>query len=288
MGWGGMQAGAQEVPVREGGKVDISSQVQTDGAGQNVYFAKDVIGMPIHDQDGESLGEIKDLAIDPVNGQVLYAILGLGEVAEAQGKLFVVPWGVVQAPPVTVVDNRVFVVNVPRTVLLQAPNFAPAQFHQVRVTEWAPRVNQYYAKHVSQTNVRGRANVNGRNRDDNAADKPDAKSGKRSENDAKQDRKPANPADTPDDATPDKPREKSNADTPAGTAPAAKPDQKDPKDQPPAGKDPKGPAPKDAAPGKPPRVEKGNSDGSPDAEGKAPQTPESNPDKKPKPDKQPK
>lgn len=55
------------------------------------YEAKKLIGMNVKNDKGNTLGEIKNLIIDP-SGRVTYAVLEAGGVAGVGGKLYAVPW----------------------------------------------------------------------------------------------------------------------------------------------------------------------------------------------------
>lgn len=69
-------------------------QQKTVTLGSN-YQSKDIIGQDVKNKQGEELGEISNLVIDP-SGRVTYAILSTGGLG---GKDYAVPWNRVQVSP---------------------------------------------------------------------------------------------------------------------------------------------------------------------------------------------
>src|SRR5262245_58129662 len=57
-----------------------------------VLKASDVIGTKVQGTDGKNLGSIKDLVINPDNGDIEYAVLDFGGFAGIRDKYFAVPW----------------------------------------------------------------------------------------------------------------------------------------------------------------------------------------------------
>ena len=57
-----------------------------------VLKASDLIGTKVEGTDGKNLGSIKDLVIDPEEGDVQYAVLDFGGFAGIGDKYFAVPW----------------------------------------------------------------------------------------------------------------------------------------------------------------------------------------------------
>jgi hypothetical protein len=68
---------------------------------------------------GESLGKIDDLVIDPAQGRIKYAALSYGSILGFGGKLFAVSWDALKLQP----DGRSFVLDVPKETLDGAPGF---------------------------------------------------------------------------------------------------------------------------------------------------------------------
>src|SRR6478752_7566442 len=57
-----------------------------------VLKASDLIGTKVQGTDGKNLGNIKDLVINPEDGDIQYAVLDFGGFAGIGDKYFAVPW----------------------------------------------------------------------------------------------------------------------------------------------------------------------------------------------------
>src|SRR6185436_7467176 len=57
-----------------------------------VLKASELIGMKVEGTDGKNLGKIRDLVIDPEDGDVQYAVLDFGGFLGIGDKYFAVPW----------------------------------------------------------------------------------------------------------------------------------------------------------------------------------------------------
>jgi sporulation protein YlmC with PRC-barrel domain len=81
--------------------------------------ASTFIGSSVVNTQGESLGKIEDLMLDPTTGRITYAALSHGSVLGFGGKLFAVAWEALKLQP----DGKTFVLNVPKETLESAPGF---------------------------------------------------------------------------------------------------------------------------------------------------------------------
>ncbi len=63
-----------------------------------IQKASDIMGRAVQNDRGEKLGDIKDMAIDPDNGRVVYMVLSFGGFLGVGDKLFAIPPSVVQVP----------------------------------------------------------------------------------------------------------------------------------------------------------------------------------------------
>ena len=61
-----------------------------------VLKASDLIGSKVEGVDGKNRGSIKDLVIDPQDGDIQYAVLDFGGFAGIGDKYFAVPWQALQ------------------------------------------------------------------------------------------------------------------------------------------------------------------------------------------------
>ncbi len=84
-----------------------------------VLKASDVIGMKVEGTDDKSLGTIKDLVLDPVEGDIQYAVLDFGGFLGIKDKYFVVPWEAITFNA----TGKKIVLDVSKRDLKKAPGF---------------------------------------------------------------------------------------------------------------------------------------------------------------------
>lgn len=77
------------------------------------------IGSSVVNRQGESLGKIEDLVIDPASGSITYAALSYGSILGIGGKLFAVAWKDLELQP----DGSTFILNLPKERLESASGF---------------------------------------------------------------------------------------------------------------------------------------------------------------------
>lgn len=84
-----------------------------------VLKGSDLIGMKVEDTDGKKLGTIKDLVIDPDEGDIDYAVLDYGGFLGINDKFFAVPWEALKFSA----DGEKVLLDVAKKDLKQAPGF---------------------------------------------------------------------------------------------------------------------------------------------------------------------
>jgi sporulation protein YlmC with PRC-barrel domain len=84
-----------------------------------VLKASDVIGTKVEGTDGKSLGSIKDLVIDPEDGEIQYAVLDFGGFAGLGDKYFAVPWEALEFDP----TRKKLALDLHKKDLKDAPGF---------------------------------------------------------------------------------------------------------------------------------------------------------------------
>lgn len=84
-----------------------------------VLKASDVIGMKVEGTDDKSLGTIKDLVLDPVEGDIQYAVLDFGGFLGIKDKYFIVPWEAITFNA----TGKKIVLDVSKRDLKKAPGF---------------------------------------------------------------------------------------------------------------------------------------------------------------------
>ncbi|MDD5320295.1 MAG: PRC-barrel domain-containing protein [Methylococcales bacterium] len=86
---------------------------------QQVSRASKIIGTNVKNPNGDKLGDIKDLVLDPESGQVVYIVVAFGGVLGVGGKLFALPWKALHWTR----DKEYYVLDVDKSTLKKAPGF---------------------------------------------------------------------------------------------------------------------------------------------------------------------
>jgi sporulation protein YlmC with PRC-barrel domain len=102
--------------------------------------ASDVIGTSVVDPQDESLGEIKELVIDPATGRVSYAVVSFGGFLNMGEKLFAIPFSTFKH---NVTTNK-YVLNVSKEHLKEAPGFDSNHWPTMSDEKWNRDVHEYY------------------------------------------------------------------------------------------------------------------------------------------------
>ncbi len=102
--------------------------------------ASEMIGMAVEDTDGKKLGKIKDLVIDPEDGDVQYAVLSFGGFVGIGDKYFAVPWHALEMTP----DNRGLALDVSKKDLKRAPGFDKNKWPDFSDPEETDAIYKYY------------------------------------------------------------------------------------------------------------------------------------------------
>ena len=89
---------------------------------EGLYESKQIIGTRVKGADGKDLGEIDQLMIDPKDGKISYAVVGLGGFAGIGERHVVVPWSDIKLSADTKNPNRK-VVTMDQSALDKAPRY---------------------------------------------------------------------------------------------------------------------------------------------------------------------
>ena len=84
-----------------------------------VLRASDLIGMKVEGTDGQNLGKILYLVIDPADASIDYAVLDYGGIVGIGDKYFAVPWDALAWTE----DRKKITLDVTKKDLKQAPGF---------------------------------------------------------------------------------------------------------------------------------------------------------------------
>jgi sporulation protein YlmC with PRC-barrel domain len=110
------------------------------GPGPEMMGADTLIGNDVYNQEGEDLGDIKEIMLDLRNGTVAYAVLSFGGFLGMHEKLFAVPWHALTLDT----RNKRFVLNVEKARLQHAPGFDKEKWPDMADQAWAREIHSYY------------------------------------------------------------------------------------------------------------------------------------------------
>lgn len=100
-------------------EVSVERAQEANKSMQQVSRASKITGAKVKNTTGDSLGDIKDLVIDPSNGQVVYAVVSFGGVMGMGNKLFAIPWRALHWSS----PKDYYVLDLDKETLKKAPGF---------------------------------------------------------------------------------------------------------------------------------------------------------------------
>lgn len=110
---------AQKELKQESRKELVESTQETNKEMLQVSRASKIIGTNVKNPNGDNLGGIKDLVLDPESGHVVYAVVSFGGVLGMGSKLFAIPWSVLHWTR----DKEYYVLDLDKDTLKKAPGF---------------------------------------------------------------------------------------------------------------------------------------------------------------------
>ncbi|OYY48943.1 MAG: photosystem reaction center subunit H [Methylophilales bacterium 28-44-11] len=116
---------------------------QGEGPGPQLMGADTLIGNDVYSRDEEDLGDIKEIMLDTVSGEIRYAVLSYGGFLGMGEKLFAVPWQALSLDT----ENKRFILDVDSSKLESAPGFDKNNWPNMADETWASSVHSYYDTH---------------------------------------------------------------------------------------------------------------------------------------------
>jgi sporulation protein YlmC with PRC-barrel domain len=115
---------------------------QSDDAtrGPHLMGASLLIEYDVYNREGVELGEIKEIMLDTVAGDVGYAVLSYGGLMGMGDKLFAVPWRAFQLDS----RNERLVLDVKKDRLDSAPGFDKDNWPDMADPAWRSTIHSYY------------------------------------------------------------------------------------------------------------------------------------------------
>ena len=104
--------------------------------------ASHIIGKDVVNPEGDSLGDIKEVMVDPNTGRIAYAVVSFGGFLGLGEKLFAVPYTALDYDHQ---DNE-YVLDVPKEELKNAPGFDPQHWPSMADERWNREVYNYYKR----------------------------------------------------------------------------------------------------------------------------------------------
>lgn len=105
------------------------------------HRASEIIGKNIENRQGESLGEIQDLVVDPSTGRVSYAVLSYGGVLGVGDKLTAVPFQALNPKPG---EADKLVLNIDKERLKTAPSFESGNWPDLTDSSYTQQVDRFF------------------------------------------------------------------------------------------------------------------------------------------------
>jgi len=116
----------------------------------NVWLTTTLLNERVRNSAGEDLGKIEDLVLDPVSGNIEYAILSFGGFLGAGDKHFPIPWSALSISP----SRNYVVYDVDKESLKRAPAFDRDDWPNMADPTWRRSIHDHYgtahpvARHV--------------------------------------------------------------------------------------------------------------------------------------------
>ena len=104
-----------------------------------------VEGTSVENPQGENLGVIRDLMIDKISGEVAYAVLKYGSFLGMGGKLFALPWDVLEYDT----QRSAYIIDLPEDQLRGAPSYPEDTQPNWSDPAWNRSVYNYYGADAS-------------------------------------------------------------------------------------------------------------------------------------------
>jgi len=114
--------------------------------GIGIFRVQDVLGKQVQNRQGENLGTIEDIVFDSDAGRISYAVLSFGGFLGLGDKLFAIPWEALTLGDKkgTLVSDKVFILNVDKDRLKDAPGFARDNYPNMADRSFGKVIYDYY------------------------------------------------------------------------------------------------------------------------------------------------
>jgi len=106
------------------------------------YQATKIIGTKVQNAQGDYLGKITDLMIDPQNGRIAFAVLSRGGILGIPTRFVAVPFGALTS----VNEKEYYFLDVTKEKMAAAPSFGRDQWPDVGNRQWGSENYRYFGQ----------------------------------------------------------------------------------------------------------------------------------------------
>lgn len=107
---------------------------------RQVVKASEVTGVNVKNQAGEDLGEINEVVINKVSGDVSYLVLDFGGILGFGNKFFAIPWDKFTYDK----DDDCFILNMNQEQLKDAPGFDKDNWPNFTTPDVSASIDKFY------------------------------------------------------------------------------------------------------------------------------------------------
>ncbi len=112
----------------------------TTNKSQQIVCTKDVIGKDVISTDKENLGEIEEIVLDKVSGEVRYAVLSFGGFMGMGKDLYAIPWKTLDYCK----DEEAFKIKIDKERLKSASGFDKDNWPDFANEAWGKSIHSFY------------------------------------------------------------------------------------------------------------------------------------------------
>jgi len=129
-------------PVSAADHIDTSFDPNLNKGKRRVVAASTLTGDRVRNAEGDALGTIDEIMLDPESGRVVYAVLSYGGFLGIGDKLFAVPWEALQ----TSANDGEFILDADPKVLESAPGFDKDNWPDMADESFGSAVYKHYGR----------------------------------------------------------------------------------------------------------------------------------------------
>jgi sporulation protein YlmC with PRC-barrel domain len=109
---------------------------------RNNWLGSTLIGSQVRNSNGEPLGKVEELVVDPFTGNISFAILSIGGFLGTGDTLMAVPWAALRVLP----GRNYVLLDADKQVLQKAPQFERTNWPDTSDAAWKSRIYSHYGQ----------------------------------------------------------------------------------------------------------------------------------------------